>query len=69
MQNVKDVTDHIKTHQNYPATKAQLVAECNSLSDFSEEDKKAFAENLPDKTYNSGDEVIQALGLASPASA
>ena len=33
------------------------------FSDFSEEDKKEFAEKLPEGTYNSADEVTQALGL------
>lgn len=66
MLNVTGTIDHIKTHQNYPATKAQLVAECTNLSDFSDEDKKEFAEKLPDQTYNNADEVIGALGLSTP---
>lgn len=65
MQNITGTIDHLKNHQTYPATKADLVAECNSLSDFSEEDKREFTENLPDKTYNSADEVIQTLGLSA----
>lgn len=64
MQNVQGAMDHLKTHQQYPATKAQLVAECDSLSDFSEDDKKEFMEKLPEGTYQSADEVIQALGWA-----
>ena len=63
MQNVQGTVDHLKTHQNYPATKAELVAECGNLSDFSEEDKKEFGEKLPEGTYNSADEVITAIGL------
>ncbi len=55
--------DHLKSHQKYPASKADLVAACNNLSDFSEEDKKEFAEKLPDRSYNSAEEVIQVLGL------
>jgi hypothetical protein len=66
MVNATGTIDHLKTHQSYPATKAQLVAECDNLSDFSEEDKKEFAEKLPDQTYNSADEVIGALGLSTP---
>lgn len=64
MQNVQGGMDHLKTHQQYPATKAQLVAECNNLSDFSEEDKKEFMEKLPEGTYQGADDVIQALGWA-----
>lgn len=64
MQNVASAMDHIKNHQKYPATKADLVAECDSLSDFSEEDKKEFESKLEDRTYNSADEVIKACGWA-----
>lgn len=63
MQNVQGAMEHLRTHQSYPATKAELVAECNSLSDFSEEDKKEFESSLPEKTYNSAEEVAEALGL------
>ena len=63
MQNVQGAKDHLKNDQKYPATKAELVAECNGLSDFSEEDKKEFISKLPGGTYNSADDVIKALGL------
>lgn len=63
MQNVQGAVDHLNTHQKYPATKADLVAACNDLSDFSEEDKKEFTEKLPEGTYNSAEEVTKALGL------
>jgi len=63
MQNVQGAIDHLKTHQKYPATKADLTAECDNLSDFSEVDKKEFAEKLADATYNSAEDVIKALGL------
>jgi hypothetical protein len=61
MQKDEEVKSHLKDHQKYPATKAELVAECNNLSDFSAEDKKEFAEKLPDGSYNSAEEVIKAL--------
>ncbi len=63
MQNVQAVIDHLNSHQNYPATKAELVAECDSLSDFSEEDKKEFSEKLPEGNYNSAGDVMSALGI------
>lgn len=70
MQNVSGATDHLRTHQTYPATKDQLVAECNNLSDFSEEDKKEFADKLQDgKTYNSAEEVMADVGLSQPGEA
>lgn len=63
MQNKSGAIDHLKNHQSYPATKEDLVKECTNLSDFSEEDKKWFVDKLPGGTYNSAEEVIQALGL------
>ncbi len=63
MLNVTGAINHIRSDQKYPANKAQLVAECDNLSDFSEEDKKEFTQKLPDRTYNGADEVISALGL------
>jgi len=63
MQNKDGALDHLKNHQKYPATKESLLAECNNLSDFSEEDKKWFTDNLKEGTYASADEVIKALGM------
>ena len=63
MNNITNAIDHLKTHQTYPANKAELVAACNGLSDFSPEDKEEFATKLPDGTYNSAEDVIKALGL------
>ncbi|MBI3577457.1 DUF2795 domain-containing protein [Candidatus Gottesmanbacteria bacterium] len=63
MQNAAGAIDHLKNHGiAYPATKVQLVAACNGLSDFSDADKAEFAEKLPDATYNSADDVTKALG-------
>ncbi|MBI2011623.1 DUF2795 domain-containing protein [Candidatus Daviesbacteria bacterium] len=68
MQDKDNAMMHLKSHQNYPATKDQLVAECSNLSDFSEEDKKWFMQNLPEGTYSSADEVIKALGWSEQGS-
>jgi hypothetical protein len=61
MMNKTGAMDHLKNHQKYPASKAALLAECDNLSEFSEMDKKEFATNLPDGTYNSAEEVVAAL--------
>ena len=63
MENSSGAIGHLRDHQTYPATKADLVAACNSLSDFSEEDKREFENKLPEGTYNSAEEVMTALGL------
>lgn len=62
MMNKGGAIDHLKNHQKYPATRAQLMAECDNLSDFSPEDKKEFSKALPGGTYDSADMVIKALG-------
>lgn len=63
MENKANAIMHLKEHATYPASKAELVAHCNNLSDFSEADKKEFAEKLPEGSYNSAEDVIAALGL------
>ena len=62
MTNKQGAIDHLKTHQSYPATKAELLAECDGLSDFSKEDKEEFAAGLTKETYDSADAVIADLG-------
>lgn len=59
----KMMMDHIKSHNEYPATKVDLVAACNNMSEFSQDHKKWFEKALPTKTYNNANEVIKALGL------
>lgn len=63
MKDKKNAIDHLKNHQKYPATRGELIKECDDLSDFSEEDKKWFQAHLADKTYDSADQVIMELGL------
>ncbi len=62
---MKGAMDHLMTHQKYPATKAELVAECNNLSDFSAEDKKEFMDKLPEGTYATAQDVMKALGMSN----
>jgi hypothetical protein len=63
MQNMKGAMDHLMSHMTkWPATKAELVAACDGLSDFTAEDKKEFETNLPEGTYNSPADVSKALG-------
>ena len=62
MQNMTGAIDHLKTHiGKWPATKEELVAACNGLSDFTPEDKSEFESKLPAGSYNSPDEVMKAL--------
>jgi hypothetical protein len=59
----KNAKDHLLNHQNYPATKAQLVASCSNLVDFSAADKKWFSDTLPEGSYASAAAVMKALNL------
>jgi len=61
---MKKVEEHLRQHQQYPATKAELIAACNNLMDFEAGEKKWFAAALPEGTYKSADEVMKALKAA-----
>ena len=52
----------------YPASKSTIVAHVKGIK---ADDKKWFSETLPDKTYESADDVYSALGWseATPAAA
>jgi hypothetical protein len=63
MTDVNNIMDHLKNHQDYPATREEMVKECEGLSDFSDDEKKWFKDNLPEGTYNSAGEVMHALGI------
>lgn len=69
MDDIKNMMSHLKGHQTYPATSAELIAECDGLTDFSDSDKEWFKKTLPEGTYNSDEEVIKALGLEDKAAA
>lgn len=57
--------EHIKNHHDgFPTTKAKLVAACNNMSEFTDEAKKWFADNLPEGTYKTADDVLKGLGWA-----
>lgn len=59
----QEIKTHVREHMQYPATKQDLVQQCNMMSDVPDDDRQWFQNNLPDGTYNSADEVIQKLGL------
>jgi len=58
----KKLTQHLKEHQTYPATRAELLAACNGLVEFKAGEKRWYAEHLPEGTYKSAAEVLKALG-------
>ncbi|MFL5305010.1 MAG: hypothetical protein ACJ8F1_07340 [Polyangia bacterium] len=58
---LEKVNQHLTRHQTYPATRAQLLASCKGLVDFSPGEKRWFADHLADGTYQSAAEVMKAL--------
>ena len=70
----KDEAERLKEHNKlraeikkvkYPAAKGDIVAKVKGVK---ADDKKWFADTLPDKTYASADDVFTALGWeATPA--
>ncbi len=68
MSQKDDVMKHLD-HVTYPATKADLEEACEKMSDVSEADKGWFIENLPERTYNSAEEVREALATPMQSAA
>jgi len=54
---------HLKEHVKYPASRAAVLAACADTPEFSAEEKKWFADTLPERTYSSAEEVARALHL------
>ncbi len=65
MPDEKNIREHLHDHQKYPATKEELLENCNNLSDLNAEDRKWFEETLPLGTYLSDEDVLLALGMTS----
>jgi hypothetical protein len=57
----REVGMHLRDHQKCPATREELLASCNNLVDFSDGEKRWFADHLPDWTYKSAATVLKAL--------
>jgi hypothetical protein len=58
---MKKLGMHLRDHQKYPATREELLASCNELVDFSDGEKRWFADHLPEGTYKSAGQVLKAL--------
>jgi hypothetical protein len=54
---------HFKEHVQYPATRAAVLAACADTPEFSASEKKWLADNLPDRTFASADDIASALHL------
>lgn len=63
MMNEKEMKSHINNHVNYPTTKKALMEACNNMNHITDEDKKWFADTLPDGEYKTPEDVMKALGM------
>ncbi len=63
MKDEANIATHLREHQQYPATREELIETCNQLGDFSDEDKQTFMDKLPEGTYNTAEEVMMALDM------
>jgi hypothetical protein len=60
---MKKLAQHLQEHpQKYPATRADLLAACDGLAEFSAGEKRWYADHLPEGTYKSAAEVLKAIG-------
>ncbi len=60
---VKELRDHILNHIDYPATKQEIVEQCNRMAHVPEDTRRMVNETLPNRTYKSADEVMKALKI------
>jgi hypothetical protein len=54
---------HFREHVQYPASRAAVLAACADTPEFSAGEKKWLADNLPDRTFASADDIVGALRL------
>lgn len=59
----RELISHIQNHISYPTTKKALVEECSSMAHVPEPTRQWAVDKLPDRTYDSADQVLKALGL------
>ncbi len=52
---------HVRWHVSYPASKSLIVGGCNGMTEVPEVSRELFERVLPDRTYNSSDDVIKAF--------
>ncbi|HEY4717432.1 MAG TPA: hypothetical protein VIH14_00305 [Anaerolineales bacterium] len=56
----ESLEEHIRGHVNYPASRDQILTSCLAEG-FSKEEAEMANSHLQDKTYNSAEEVMEAL--------
>jgi hypothetical protein len=60
---VAKATTHFREHVKYPATRAVVLAACADTPEFTAAEKKWIADNLPEKSFASAEDVVASLHL------
>jgi len=55
-----EVVEHLG-HVNYPTSRKELIKACNKMTDVPKAYREWFERNLPERTFNSVDEVLGTL--------
>lgn len=58
-----ELSTHIKEHVSYPITKKDFMATCENLGHVPADAREWVAKALPDRTYQSAEDVYHALDL------
>lgn len=53
--------EHLKHHVEYPASRDEVVAACNDMSDIPSDDRDWFMKSLPAGDYNGPEDVLTAI--------
>lgn len=62
-EEMTELKKHVTEHITYPATKNDITMTCNRIEHASEDEKKYVEDNLPEGTYESADQVMDAMGM------
>ncbi len=57
----RDTLNHIKNDVRYPASKSDIMAACSGFSEVSAREREWFDLNIPDRSFDSPEEVLMAL--------
>ena len=60
----EEMMTHLRDHvAKWPASKQDIIATCQNMSDITSGEQKWFMETLPDKVYDTPEDVVKALEM------
>ncbi len=65
MNTLAEELGHLKTHVNYPANKAQVLAACRGMHEGRSQDEAWIEKVLPERTYQNPNEILAELVQAA----